>query len=336
MKKSLAGLAIICSVAVPADLAADPTLGAHAMSYRVASQHDDTEISTPPMMTNETGSTIVVGIGRGNRWGQMVPYDNMGNGPYQQLGETQQYSRWPAAGTDLYASAAAAGGDEHVVTVPIHQAEEGTVIAVEVAGGGRVQDYSWTEVLSGTIISDPVTTTGPATLVAFWWGDGGVPPDGVAASDGFVVIETMLEHGWVVQGAAAVRDVDSAGTYDVTWTTSDPQQGAQLWLVAVEEASSTPVPDVSGFSLHQNFPNPFNPQTNIGFHLPRASHTSLRIYSIDGRLVRTLLSGEKPAGEHLVLWDGRDDTGIEAPSGTYFSRLEAGDLVDRRTLVLLK
>lgn len=306
------------------------------MNYYVASQHENTEISTPPMVTNESGSTIIVGIGRGNRWGQFVPFDNMGNGPYQQLGETHAYTRWPAAGTDLYACPTANGGGDHIVTVPIHLGEEVTVMAVEVTGGGLIEDFAWREVLSGDVTSAPVTTTGPATLVAYWWGDGGLVPDVVEANNGFVVVESMLEQGWVVQGAVAVKDVDTAGTYDVTWTTSDPIQGAQLWLIAVQQATSTAAPDVSGYALHQNVPNPFNPRTDIRFSLPQESDTSLKIFSLDGRLVRTLLAGSLSAGDHTATWDGRDDSGMDTPSGVYFYRIEAGSHVEMKKMVLTR
>jgi hypothetical protein len=79
-----------------------------------------------------------------------------------------------------------------------------------------------------------VTTTGPATLVAFWWGDAGAEGQKNATpGDGFTRVDAILDEGSLVQCAVAVRDVDAAGTYSVTWTAT-PLQGAQLWLVAVE------------------------------------------------------------------------------------------------------
>jgi hypothetical protein len=79
-----------------------------------------------------------------------------------------------------------------------------------------------------------VTTSGPATLVAFWWGDAGTQGQKNAVpGDGFVRVDAILDEGSLVQCAVAVRDVDAAGTYSVTWTAT-PMQGAQLWLVAVE------------------------------------------------------------------------------------------------------
>jgi hypothetical protein len=71
-------------------------------------------------------------------------------------------------------------------------------------------------------------------LVAWWWGDADVRYNKTAVPDsGFSVIDSVLAEGALVQCAVAVRQVDSAGTYHVTWNAT-PLQGAQLWIVAVQ------------------------------------------------------------------------------------------------------
>ena len=97
------------------------------------------------------------------------------------------------------------------------------------------------------------------------------------------------------------------------------------------------------FSLEQNYPNPFsengvigNAATAIRFTLPSAGKVSLAIYDVSGRLIDTLESGNRAAGEHLIRWDGRDNRGERVASGVYFYRLTAGDFVATRKLVLLK
>jgi hypothetical protein len=105
-----------------------------------------------------------------------------------------------------------------------------------VLDGSYVHAFEWNEVLAGSpLTSKRVTTTGPATLIAFWWGDADVSQDKTAVpNNGFVVIESVLTSGALVQGAIAVKNVAAAGTYDVAWTAT-PRQGAQLWLVAVQQ-----------------------------------------------------------------------------------------------------
>ena len=84
-----------------------------------------------------------------------------------------------------------------------------------------------------------MTTTGPATLVAWWWGSGGVRPVGdlhvAVPGDGFAIVpgatglRSLSANGYV-QVAVAAREVTGAGTYSVSWT---GEEGAQLYLVAV-------------------------------------------------------------------------------------------------------
>ncbi|MCK6561954.1 S8 family serine peptidase [bacterium] len=90
------------------------------------------------------------------------------------------------------------------------------------------------------------------------------------------------------------------------------------------------------YGLAQNYPNPFNPETMIEFQLPKAGRVSLKIYSVLGHAIRTLVEGEMPAGLHRVQWDGKDQSGRVAESGVYLYRLTAGDFVKSRKLVLLK
>jgi hypothetical protein len=92
---------------------------------------------------------------------------------------------------------------------------------------------------------------------------------------------------------------------------------------------STDVPEA--FSLDQNYPNPFNPETTIRYTLGDASHTTLKIYSIDGRDVATLVDREQPAGQYAVQFKA-----AQLPSGMYLYRLEAQGQVATRKLMLLK
>ncbi len=92
----------------------------------------------------------------------------------------------------------------------------------------------------------------------------------------------------------------------------------------------------ANFVLEQNYPNPFNPSTTIAFSLPEASSITLRIYNINGQLVRTLLSNMLDAGNHSINWDGRSDNGTRASSGIYIYRVVAGDFSAARRMILLK
>lgn len=90
-------------------------------------------------------------------------------------------------------------------------------------------------------------------------------------------------------------------------------------------------------ALGPNVPNPFNPNTTIQFQLPMEGAVTLRIYDVEGRRVRTLLSASQlSAGNHSVAWDGCDDLGRELSSGVYFSLLSSGDVSDTGKMLMLK
>jgi FlgD Ig-like domain/Outer membrane protein Omp28 len=88
--------------------------------------------------------------------------------------------------------------------------------------------------------------------------------------------------------------------------------------------------------LDQNFPNPFNPMTNIRYTLPKQGQARITIFDVSGRIVRHLTDGVKPAGSHVAVWDGLDGNGQAMPSGTYFYRLEAPEFEATRSMVLVK
>jgi hypothetical protein len=92
----------------------------------------------------------------------------------------------------------------------------------------------------------------------------------------------------------------------------------------------------TAYSLFQNFPNPFNPNTTIRYSLPRKSHVTLSIYDITGRRIIRLIDSEKEAGLHSIEWTGLDEEGNQVESGVYFYRLIAGKQKISRKMILLR
>lgn len=90
------------------------------------------------------------------------------------------------------------------------------------------------------------------------------------------------------------------------------------------------------FSLYQNFPNPFNPETIIKFELPTTSYVRLVVFDIKGEEIITLIDERKSAGAHLIKWDGRNRNGVRIASGIYFYRLETENFIQSKKLILLR
>lgn len=83
-------------------------------------------------------------------------------------------------------------------------------------------------------------------------------------------------------------------------------------------------------------PNPFNPKTSLTFDLAAPGHATLRVYGVDGRMLRVLLDEPLLAGSHTVNWDGRDEAGSELASGVYFIQMRAGAFAGVRKAVLVR
>ncbi len=108
-----------------------------------------------------------------------------------------------------------------------------------------------------------------------------------------------------------------------------------LSITSIEEPVVTY--GVENFQLQQNYPNPFNPQTAITFNLLQTTSLKLRIYDTNGRLVKSLASGELWAsGQHSVVWNGTDAQNKAVSSGVYFYRIETEKLSQTKRMILLR
>jgi hypothetical protein len=170
--------------------------------------------------------------------------------------------------------------------------------------------------------------------------------------DAFAALQTrMIEPGRVRIGAysnagkalsadgdlLAIRFHAGSGSPRGTVTAKefvDDLAGATSVSVTLEALAQAQLP--SQVVLHQNSPNPFNPQTTIRFELPAPMRVRLSIFDVNGRLVRQLLDDHRSAGASMVDWDGTDDRGANVATGVYFYVLDAGGSRYQHKMVLLK
>jgi hypothetical protein len=112
-----------------------------------------------------------------------------------------------------------------------------------------------------------------------------------------------------------------------------------LWILAQHEnegVTASPVAERVEGLLLEAWPNPFTASTSIRYVLPASGVASLRVYDVDGRLVRELLKGEVRPGARTTTWDGRDSHGSQVSAGVYFVRLQAPDLEASCRVVLTR
>ena len=153
----------------------------------------------------------------------------------------------------------------------------------------------------------------------------------------------------------------SGGTAPLTYTLSPALPAGLTFDAATRTIAGTPrmaseavytytVTDANGataslslqtlpaaFSLADNFPNPFNPETTIKYALPQAADVELTVYNVVGQPVRTLVAEHQSAGRYVVEWDATNDSGHSLSSGMYFYRLQAGEeFHEVKKMLLLK
>jgi len=131
-------------------------------------------------------------------------------------------------------------------------------------------------------------------------------------------------------GSAPVVVLDYICEYGTTDPPVDPPVDPPT--VGIEQTDAV----VDGYKLGQNYPNPFNPTTNITLEIPSDELVTLTIYDMLGHAVKTLVKQNLAQGEYSVTWDGKDNSGVTVPAGTYVYQLKAGDVVKIRKMTYVK
>ena len=91
-----------------------------------------------------------------------------------------------------------------------------------------------------------------------------------------------------------------------------------------------------GFTLHQNYSNPFNPITTLRYDLPEDANVNITIYDIMGRVVKTMVNSQENAGFKSIQWNATNDKGSPVSAGLYLYTIQAGEFRQTKKMVLLK
>jgi hypothetical protein len=149
------------------------------------------------------------------------------------------------------------------------------------------------------------------------------------ASDGLVRVGLLDLDGVDQLSAGSHTVLEIPGQCEIISALVSDEHHSDYQALVRSKGISTP----SEFALIGNYPNPFNPTTEIGFSLGRAADVQLAVYNIVGQLVTTLVDGHLEAGSHTVTWS---TNGTQTASGVYFYRLTADDFSETRKMLLLK
>jgi hypothetical protein len=165
---------------------------------------------------------------------------------------------------------------------------------------------------------------------------------------------TMSGAGGSVKWGPELAQLDSDGDgftngqelQDPTgsWTPGQPQPGDRSLVTNPGDPTDFPkttsvevlVASAVDYSLEGNYPNPFNPVTTIQFGVPQASTVRLEVYSVSGAHVRTLVNDVLQAGKYSAMWNGRDENGQLAGTGTYLYRMSADNFSAVKRMVMLQ
>lgn len=112
--------------------------------------------------------------------------------------------------------------------------------------------------------------------------------------------------------------------------------GAVNWFGMVLGVKKDKAPVPGGYELFANYPNPFNPSTNIKYSIPKETRVVLTIYNIVGQKIATLVNEVQEGGTYTSVWNGKSDNGIKVSSGFYLYRLETDNFTATKKMVLLK
>jgi len=89
-------------------------------------------------------------------------------------------------------------------------------------------------------------------------------------------------------------------------------------------------------ALNGNYPNPFNPTTAISFSVKEAGNVLLEVYNAKGQKIKTLVNGEMTADNHVVTWNGNDNSGNKVSSGIYFYKMHSKNYNETKKMLLMK
>ncbi len=144
-------------------------------------------------------------------------------------------------------------------------------------------------------------------------------------------LTVTLEPSEQLDGVQLSQSFDDSGVGCYTNPTPGTQNGECVSL-RINKQDLSP----NKFLLYQNYPNPFNPETILGYYLPNNMHVRLTIYDMLGSKMIDIVNEKQTSGYKSEYWNGRDNNGRQLPGGVYLYKIQAGNNIYIKKMILLK
>ena len=157
-------------------------------------------------------------------------------------------------------------------------------------------------------------------------------------------VDSVISYSWLIDG---VSQNDSLNTFEHQFTESNTYEVKvevtdglltieKIWMVTVPVGNNDQVTTPLVTKLYPNYPNPFNPETNIRFSVKNSGWVKVSVLNTRGQLVRNLQNGVLKSGLHTIVWNGLNNNGKKLSSGIYYIRMESDKGVEIHKATLMK
>jgi hypothetical protein len=104
----------------------------------------------------------------------------------------------------------------------------------------------------------------------------------------------------------------------------------------VTDTNNNMIPNIGGNLLITSYPNPFSQVTHIEYEINKPAYVQAWVSDINGRKIKTMISGSQPAGRYRLIWNGENDNGLKVSPGIYYCTLQTGDKTGTLKLILIR
>jgi hypothetical protein len=224
----------------------------------------------------------------------------------------------------------------------------GVTQTVDVRNNNFYLDPALVKLFPDTVIAFPNYNAQLTTAITASGSGGNTISEGVAFTTPPPSVNSLVTAYWadpaLGSSTTTALNLRANGTYNFAYPTSaqsytkgtaNQPLGSLTWFnltVGIKEVTQLP----ENYSLSQNFPNPFNPTTNIRYNLPASGMVRIDVYNSLGQCINTLVNQNQSAGVHQVTWNGKNISGRDVATGVYLYKLTAGNFTQTKKMLLVK